>query len=208
MLISQACKTQGHKNNPYSRVVALLSLSLMASAANAAFPPPQGWYVEANGGYSSISSKSYGVPSIKRSGFGYNFNFGYKITTFFSAEAGYTHYFPTRLYNGPKVGQDTHYSYDLAIKGILPISDSSVDLFAKFGVARLHSNTKITNPSVATGLTIPTGTHNVTGLYLAIGGEYYFAPNIAMNIQWARANGNSTTGDLTLYAAGLSYNFG
>src|SRR5579862_6029421 len=99
-------------------IVLLLALPLLASVAEAAFPPPQGWYVEANGGYSLASSKSYGVPNILRTGFGWNVNLGYKVSTFFSAEAGYTHYFPTRLYNGPKLGQDNHFSYDLSIKGI------------------------------------------------------------------------------------------
>ena len=176
--------------------------------AQAAFPPPQGWYIEANAGESAISSKSYDAPNVRRTGFGYNFNLGYKLTTFFSAEAGYTHYFPTRIYNGPKIGEDTHYSYDLSVKASLPISDSSVEAFAKLGVARLLTNLRITSPSFATGLNLNPGTHNATGLYMALGLAYYFAPSIAVNIQWARADGNSQTGNLNLYSAGLSYNFG
>jgi hypothetical protein len=181
---------------------------ILASSAFAAFPPPQGWYVEANSGYSSAGNKSYDVPNVRRTGSGWNFNLGYKLTPFFSAEAGYTHYFPTRLYNGSKIGEDSHYSYDLAGKAILPITDSSAEFFGKLGMARIHSNTKITDPALAAGFNIPEGTKNVNGLYIALGLEYYFAPSMAANIQWARTHGNSETGDMTLMGAGLSYNFG
>lgn len=191
-----------------SLLVGLLLSLLVSPAAQAAFPPPQGWYVEGNGGYSTVSSKSYDAPNVRRSGSGWNLNFGYKLTTFFSAEAGYTHYFPTRIYNGPKLGQDTHYSYDLAAKATLPISDSSVEAFGKLGIARVHSDVQISNPTLAQGLTLNPGANNVTGLYMALGLAYYFAPSIAVNLQWARAHGNGQTGDLNLYGGGLSYNFG
>ncbi|HVY53185.1 MAG TPA: outer membrane beta-barrel protein [Gammaproteobacteria bacterium] len=187
---------------------AVFLFSTLTTLAFAAFPPPAGWYIEGNGGYSTVSSKSYGAPNVRRSGMGWNLNLGYKLTNFFAAEAGYTHYFPTRVYNGPKIGQDNHYSYDLAAKAMLPISDSSVNIFGKLGLARVHSDLNITNNSLASGLNLTTGARNVTGLYMALGMEYYFAPSIAANIQWARAHGDSQTGDLNLYAAGLSYNFG
>lgn len=186
----------------------LLCFLLLSLSAQAAFPPPQGWYLEGNAGFSTVTSKSYNAPNVRRSGTGWNLNLGYKLTPFFSAEGGYTHYFPTRIYNGPKLGQDTHYSYDLAAKATLPISDSSVDFFGKLGVARVHSDVQIKNQALASGLNLNPGGHNVTGLYLALGMEYYFAPSIAANIQWARSHGNNETGDLNLYAAGLSYNFG
>ena len=121
-------------------------------------------------------------------------------------ESGYTHYFPSNISNGPKIGQDSHYSYHLSSKVTLPISDSSVDAFGKLGIARVNSHVQITNPALAGGLTA--GTTNVTGLYMALGLEYYYAPGMALNVQWARAHGTSQTGDLNLYAAGLSYNFG
>jgi len=181
---------------------------VLTSTAQAAFPPPQGWYIEGNSGYSTVSSKSYGAPNIRRSGPGWNINLGYKLTNYFSAEGGYTHYFPTRIYNGPKLGQDTHYSYDLAAKATVPISDTSVDIFGKLGIARVHSNVVISNAQLAQGLILNPGAQNVTGLYMALGIEYYFAPSIAVNLQWARAHGNGQTGDLNLYGGGLSYNFG
>lgn len=191
----------------------LLTLSIIfsylaVSSSFAAFPPPQGWYIEANGGYSSATNKSYDSSNIRRTGTGWNFNLGYKLTPFFSAEAGYTHYFPTRIYHDPKIEEDRHYSYDLAAKAILPITDSSAEFFGKLGMARVHSNTKIDNPSLATELNILGGTKNVTGLYMALGLEYYFAPSMAANIQWAKTHGNNETGDLNLYGMGLSYNFG
>lgn len=195
------------KGRRFALLLSLLCL-IFSLAAQAAFPPPQGWYIEGNGGYSTVSSKSYDAPNVRRSGSGYNLNLGYKLTTFFSAEAGYTHYFPTRIYNGPKLGQDNHYSYDFSAKATVPISDSSVEVFGKLGIARVHSDVNISNPSLASGLNLDPGTHNVTGLYMALGLAYYFVPSMAINAQWARAHGNNQTGDLNLYAAGLSYFFG
>lgn len=186
----------------------IVSLIVLMQTAQAAFPPPQGWYIEGNGGFSTVTSKSYNAPNVRRSGTGWNLNVGYKLTTFFSAEAGYTHYFPTRIYNGPKLGQDKHYSYDLSAKATLPISDYSVAAFGKLGVARVHSDVQITNQSLASGLNLNPGAHNITGLYMALGLEYYFAPSMAINLQWARAHGNGQTGDLNLYGGGISYNFG
>lgn len=195
--------------NRSKKLLLLATLTIAAPLAHAAFPPPQGWYIEGNGGYSYISSKTYNVSNVRRSGSGWNVDLGYKLTTFFALEGGYTHYFPTRLYNnGPKVGNDNHYSYDLAAKAILPISDSSVEAFGKLGAARVSSNVQANNAQVASEINLATGTKNVTGLYMALGLEWYFAPNIATNIQWARAHGTSQTGDLNLYSAGLSYNFG
>lgn len=182
------------------------NVSFLITPAQADFPPPEGWYVEGNGGFSTISSKSYPAANVRRSGIGWNVNLGYKLTPYFSTEGGYTHYFPTRLYNGPKIGQDNHYSYDLALKATLPISDSSVEAFGKLGVARVHSRIKLNDSSASADMN--NTAQNVTGLYMALGGEYYFAPSMAMNIQWARAHGNGQTGDLNLYALGLSYNFG
>jgi hypothetical protein len=186
----------------------LFGLIVLCQKAEAAFPPPQGWYIEGNTGYSTVSSKSYDAPNVRRSGVGWNINLGYKLTTFFSAEAGYTHYFPTRIYNGPKLGQDNHYAYDLSAKATLPISDSSVEAFGKLGVARVHSDVVISNAGLASGLSLNPGAQNVTGLYMALGLAYYFAPSIAVNAQWARAHGNNQTGDLNLYGAGLAYFFG
>lgn len=197
------------KNSRFSCLLFLFfSLFAYSYTAEAAFPPPQGWYIEGNAGFSTVSSKSYDAPNIRRSGVGWNINLGYKLTPYFSAEGGYTHYFPTRIYNGPKLGEDDHYSYDFAAKASLPISDSSIAAFGKLGIARVHSHIHITNADLASGLNLNTNAQNVTGLYMALGLEYYFAPSIAANIQWARAHGNGQTGDLNLYAAGLSYNFG
>lgn len=191
----------------YLSLLACLIVCLLTSSARAAFPPPQGWYIEGNAGLSN-TNKSYDAPNVRRSGMGYNVNLGYKLTTFFGGEIGYTHYFPTRIYNGPKLGQDVHYSYDASVKATVPISDTSAEVFGKLGVARLHTDVQISNTQLAQGLLLEPGANNVTGLYMALGLAYYFAPSIGVNIQWARAHGNNQTGDLDLYSAGLSYFFG
>lgn len=181
--------------------------SVMASIAI-----PTSWYIEGNVGSSRISNVNYGTGlSNTSSGFGWNLNGGYKFMPYFAAELGYTSYAKTKIkFNGAGVANDTHYSYYLAAKGILPISDSGVDLFAKLGIARINDHVTISDPTTVNnnGLTVNAGSHAVTAAYFGVGADYFFLPNAAVNIQWNRAKGNKTTGNLDLYSIGLSYLFG
>lgn len=183
-----------------------------ASSAIASIGLPMGWYVEGNAGSSRSSSANYGTNlSNSTSGFGWNINGGYKFMPYFAAELGYTNYAKTKVtFNGAGIANATNRSYYLAAKGILPISDSGVDLFAKLGIARISNHVVISNMSavIANGLTVNSGTHAVTAAYFGVGADYFFTPNAAVNVQWNRAKGNKTTGNLDLYSIGLSYLFG
>lgn len=195
------------KDNQFIKQTAIsLTLMSLAVAAHATAPLPSGWYAEANGGSSRNSNISYpSGTSTSNTGLGWNFNAGYKLLPFAAIEAGYTHYAKTTVKaNGTQVASTTHYSYDAAIRGILPLGDSGGELFAKLGAAQIKAKTTISIPGYASA---NTGSYSATGYYFGLGGNYYFLPNAAINAQWQRAKGNSNTGNLDLFSLGLSYLF-
>lgn len=195
-------------------VLAAASIAVMSAAAStmAATPLPLGWYLEANAGSSRITNENYGTNiSNSSSAFGWNLNGGYKFMPYFAGEIGYTHYGTIKIKSGGvQAGQAKNYSYYLAGKGILPISDSGFEAFAKLGIVRINNKLSITNSGVlsSNNASINSGTKNTTGVYLGVGGDYYFTNNVAVNAQWARAKGNSRSGNLDLYSLGISYLFG
>lgn len=178
----------------------------LATSASAVMSVPFGWYAEANAGSFSLSNKSYPGNSSS-SGIGGNLNVGYKFMPYFGAEIGYSQYPNTSVKDsaGTKAGSDKHYTYDLAARGILPIVDSGAEAFAKLGIARLGSHMSISNQAAATSLGLSNDSHSVTGLYLAVGAQYYFMPELAVVVQWARAQGNSSTGNFDLLSGGVSF---
>ncbi len=172
---------------------------------------PVGWYLEGNLGVSKISDVSYAPnTSISSTGLGWNINGGYKFMPYFAAEIGYTSYANGTInFNGSKVGKDQAQAYDIVGKAILPIQDTGGEVFAKLGAARSKSHVTVTNASLlaGSGETLNTGQHNSTNFYFGIGGDYSFMPNSAVNLQWNRVAGGSSTGNLDLLSLGLSYLF-
>ena len=171
---------------------------------------PTGWYLEADAGQSRLSGKSYPATTSNNStGFAWGAALGYKFMPFFATEANYTRYADTRvaIAGVPKMATDAHYSYALAAKAILPIATSGFELFGKLGIARSNSNVTINNTAAASSVGLVGGSHNATGLYLAVGGQFSFIPEFAINLQAARARGNKATGDSTAYTAGIAFLF-
>lgn len=178
--------------------------SLFSIEASAA-PLPFGWYIEGNVGVSNISNTNFG-PGVSTSNsgnsIGYNVNAGYKFIPYFAAEAGYTKYSKINI-TGPlglSSGTAQPYALDLAAKAIWPISDLGFELFTKVGVDQVRLSVSGANISNSKS-------NNSGGLYLGIGAEGSCSPNIPINIQWARAQGNSTAGNLNLYSVGIGYIF-
>lgn len=180
------------------------------SSALAMMSATEGWYLEANVGSTKLSNQGYpALASSSSSGIGGNLNLGYKFMPYAAAELGYTQYANTTIKDqfGNKAAKDRHYSYDIAVKGILPIADSGFEPFAKLGVARLNSKITISNETAANNINLQSSNRNTNNLYMAVGAQYYFMPEMAMNVQWARARGNRTTGTLDLISAGVSFIF-
>jgi len=185
-----------------------LAASGFSTMTIAAAALPTGWYIEGNVGTTRESSTLYGPGiSMTNNGLGWNVNLGYKFIPFFAAEIGYTNYANgSGKYKGVKVVKDSHYSVDLAGKAILPMFDTGFDFFAKLGLSRLQGD--VSQQNGGNGTTVNTGTHTDTSWYAGLGAEYSFVPNMAVNLQWQRANGKNATGTMDLYSAGLSYMFG
>ncbi|EKD71184.1 MAG: hypothetical protein ACD_46C00259G0003 [uncultured bacterium] len=169
---------------------------------------PYGWYLEATGGSTQLSNKTYPGNSSS-SGLGGSAAVGYKFMPYFTAELGYSLYANTSVKNGAgtTAGQDRHYSYDIAAKGILPFNNSGFETFAKLGVGRVASSLSIKNATAANAIGLGSSSHSATGLYMAAGAQYYFIPELAVLAEWARAQGNNSTGNLELYSLGLSFIF-
>jgi hypothetical protein len=193
------------------RAIGGFSLLLLTSSAFAETSLPYGWYLEANLGSTSLdNAPSYPGAAVSSSGVGYNANLGYKFMPYIAAEGGYTGYANSTLKNnaGNKAGTTKHYAWDIAAKGILPFYASGLEAFAKLGVQRLSANDSVQNATVANPLGFSTSSHSVTGLYLGAGLQYYFMPEFALVAQWARAQGNNSTGNSSLVSAGASFIFG
>ena len=188
---------------------ATIGLAMAVSqAAFAVMSVPDGWYLEGNAGSSSLSKKHY-PGSASSSGIGGNANLGYKLMQYLGIEIGYSQYSNTRIQapNGTRAATDKHYSYDLALKGILPIVDSGFEAFAKIGPERISSSVSINNQTAANSIGIARSSHSTSGLYIGAGGQYYVMPELAIVVQWQRAQGNSSTGTENLFSGGLSFIF-
>lgn len=197
------------------KVLALTAISLAvissATSAFAAISIPYGWYMEGNIGTSRAQSVNYGTgTTVSSAGVGWNLDFGYKFMPYFGLEVGYTSYAQSsvKVPSGGVGDNVSHFSYDLAGKGILPVADSGVELFAKVGVARTSAHSVLTSTGASSGIALPTGTSSSTGLYLGVGGGYSVLQNLAVNLQWARSRGNSNIGNLDLWSIGVNFLFG
>lgn len=191
-----------------SVVCGLAALSVVTEVY-AIMSVPYGWYLEGNAGSSHLSNKSYSPGSSSSSGIGGNANVGYKFMPFMGLEIGYSQYATSNIktQNGTKAGQDTHFSYDIAMRGILPISDSGLEAFAKLGAERITSHVKLIDNNAANQIGLTGSRHSSTGLYMGAGGQFYFYPEFAVVGQWQRAQGSSSTGTEDLYSLGFSFIF-
>lgn len=167
---------------------------------------PYGWYVEGNLGSTYLSKKSYPGESSE-SGMGANANAGYKFIPYLAAEVGYTQYAYTTVNTnaGVRAAKDKHTSYDLALKGIYPIMQTGIEVFAKLGAAHIMSDMQIKNTTAANSLGLTENSHNEINAYFGGGAQYYFIPELALVVQWQRANGDSSTGTMDLFSGGLSF---
>jgi hypothetical protein len=182
-----------------------LALCAMAMPALAVMSVPYGWYLEANAGSTHLSNKNY-PGSSSSSGLGGNANLGYKFMPFVAAEIGYTQYANTSIKLGnTTAGQDKHYSYDIAARGILPVYTTGLEAFAKLGLQHLNSSLNIDNSAAAAAIGLGSSTHNTVSAYTGAGVQYYFIPELAAVVQWQRAWGNSSTGTMDLFTGGLSF---
>ncbi len=174
----------------------------------AAVTVPCGIYFEGDGGYSAVHDFDTPAGATgNAAGYGWNISLGDKFNPFFGAELGYTSYATTKTRNaaGSLAAKALNYSYHVAVKGMLPFGKSGFQLFAKLGPNQAIANETIYDPAVASTLNIDSGKHSAINVYYAVGAEYSFLCNLAANLQWSRAYGNSATGNFDLYALGFTF---
>jgi hypothetical protein len=183
---------------------------LTQSAAFAAIPYTTAWYVELNPGYSAVNGVAY-PGKVYHSGFGGNITFGYKFNPYIGLDVGYTYYSDVRIKapTGQQVAFSQHYSYDMAAKLMLPIAQTGVNVFGRGGMGRIRSYTHVKNEAVANlnHYTFNAGVHTRTVPVYGAGAEYAILKNLEASMEWMRAQGNNTTGQLDLYSLGLTYLF-
>ncbi|OAI48972.1 hypothetical protein AYO45_03795 [Gammaproteobacteria bacterium SCGC AG-212-F23] len=192
----------------------LASTLMICSAATSAFatcaPLAKGWYVEGLGGSTNTFGKSYPqINSVKRTGFGWGLNAGYKFIPYFGLEVGYIHPASTLLRApiGGTNARDNHYAYDVAGKAMMPLGATGAEVFAKLGISRVSSKigSVDANAAAQNHFTFNTTNQNSTGVFGGVGVGYSFMPPLQANLQWERSNGNSSTGSIDFYAFGISY---
>lgn len=189
------------------RIMSAMVTLFLAVPAFAEMAIPYGWYLEGNVGSTKLSDKNFNG-SVSASSAAGSINAGYKFMPYFATEIGVVRYSKMRVKNnGVTAGTNKLYSYDLALRGIFPLNVYGFEVFAKLGIGRLNSQVSISNTVAATTANLISGTHNATGLYIALGMDYYFTQSLSANAQWARQKGNNTTGTADLWALGLSYLF-
>jgi len=123
-------------------------------------------------------------------------------------EIGYSQYPTTKINasDGSRIGSAKHYSYDIAAKGIIPISDSGFEAFAKLGAQHIQTSVSNDNDS-STPHTDLSGSHSSTGLYMGVGAQLNVMPELGIVAQWQRAQGSSSTGTEDLYSIGIAFMF-
>jgi opacity protein-like surface antigen len=196
-------------NKLLSLLVVIFSVAYFSTQALAACSLPSGFYLEYNYGASRSMAKTYpGVPTIVNSGTGWNGTLGYKFIPYVAVEGGYTRYADARLENsaGTTAARDRHYGVDVAVKGIFPVMNTGLELFAKAGVVRLVSEIGSVDvaASAVDSLTFDTNGHSAMGLFYGAGVDYAVTKSFLINAQYARANGNSSTGNMNLVSVGIS----
>ena len=191
----------------------LVTTAFFVSTSVLASTIPTGWYLEGSAGMSQLYNINYGTNTTldKNKGVAWSIAGGYKFIPFLGIEVGYTHYANAIIeFNNTHIANNDHYAIDIASRWILPLYVSNFELFGKIGAARLVANGSITNASVisANNLTVKSGSRGVTSWYYGLGGDYALTPSWTVQIQWTRAQGNSSTGTLNFYSMGFAYLFG
>jgi hypothetical protein len=138
------------------------------------------------------SFETRGVPA------GY-INVGYNFFPYLGAEADVTKWgrqnvssFANNIstQTGQWRGNLNSYSYGVNAVGYLPLADSPVNLFAKVGLAKLHSTLEISDPNGS--IFFNPGSYQMTstepGLVYAVGALYQFNRYVAGELEWKGIN--------------------
>jgi hypothetical protein len=155
------------------------------------------YFVNSGGTLSANPSDVYtlttrGVPA------GY-INLGYNFIPYFGIEADVTEWGKQDLSSfannitpeaGLWSGKLDTYSYGLNAVGYLPLLESHFNVFAKLGIAMVHSNIEVNDPTGALFFNPGSYQANATelGLVYGVGALYQFTNYIAGELEWKGVN--------------------
>jgi len=158
---------------------------------------------------------------------------GYDFTKYWAMELGYTYFGPktkVKDASGTVLSQIRTEAWDLVGKGKIPVVDS-FDIYGKLGVGYLMSKGIQKASTTFSSDTVYVGEkdkqNNIAGV-VGVGAEYYFMPNLWMDLSWTRYMTNAKSGmtytgtldsnatvyangkyqpDADFYALGVAYKF-
>lgn len=169
----------------------------------AAFVPS--WYAGINVGVSRTHDKAAvgSSDSVTQIGPGWNIDLGYQFVKFYNlllaGEIGYTQYYhSTENLPGVNIANTDHFASYLALVGQYPVVNH-FSVLGKLGMAYSYAKKVFTFGASASA--------NSYSAYYGLGIVYDLTQHASLNLQWARARGNSSTGSTDLTSLGLSYCF-
>lgn len=173
-------------------------------STDAAVPILANWYADVDAGNASIYKTYPG--STRQSGPTWNLDVGYKVFRYLGLEAAFTRYPNKFIKTTDGISAfDSHYSYDVAVRGILPLWHTGLELYGKLGVGKLNSSVEVNG---ATSTPIFARNHYATSALLGVGAQYYLLSNLALGVQGLYASGDNITGKILFYGVGASVLFG
>lgn len=202
------------KNNK----LALILATVILSGTSIAHATGAGFYMGGQIGRSNLNNTNRDIatsttpPIVNASpgntGIGQRIFMGYYMSSYFGYEGGFTHYAPS-IYN-PSVSANNgspnirENGFDFVVKGMYPIKDSGVDVFAKGGVAMIKT-------SLAGSIAEGEGTTSGSNLYIrptaTVGVGYDFTPNWVFDLSYSRVFKGGAFQNADFISFGISYHF-
>lgn len=203
--------------------------SISESTALAAVPASEfdpGLYLGIQGGYGASGwdkVKGNDLEVSKAGNIAGRALVGYDFTKYWAAEAGYTYFGKkAEIKNGSTVMADVRtQAWDLVAKGKIPVVED-FEMYGKVGVGYLMSKGLRKDDTSANTFFYKDKQNNFAGV-VGAGAEYYFMPNLWMDLSWTRFmvtnrcgsyKSGSTTytygkyqPDADLFALGVAYKF-
>lgn len=205
--------------------LAILSLSALTNAANAANP---GAYVGLGLGASRIESPNKDLAlqnevtsqnltySHSLGGFGGRVFAGYNFNRYFGVEAGFAQYAQSKytisspVNNAHGTLKYTMNALDVVGKAYLPISETGFNLYALGGAARVNSEQKFTLSASGFKGNVSQTTHKIRPVY-GVGASYDVSAHVTTNLEFSHIQGTGSKSNVpsaNMVTLGLAYNFG
>ncbi|MCK4608530.1 MAG: outer membrane beta-barrel protein [Gammaproteobacteria bacterium] len=180
------------------KLALLICFLALSSSVFAAMPLAKGLYVGANAGYSKVDETVSGSHKQNNGNFGASANVGYKFSPYLGVELGYTQYANEEFdYN---INGKDNFAVDLALKGILPLGNTGLSIFAKAGAAAVHHTLEDGIVKVSNA-----GNHFEPAIYGGVGASFAITQNLAINGEATGTTKNGNVPAMYLFSGGVTY---